>query len=558
MNDEDAVFFERVATFREILVDCHEDNKEETAKRVLNHYFVQNQTNSAFIRNYQVIFEARPKQRKYLIEMLKILFNSSGIDFSKLKYSFFYSLFLRDQHKKTFNVLLESLINDRVFAANEFTGYLTRMIERKILDHEGQIKFFKAFSEAIKEGDRKLFINMENLLKMNKAILISKKAKQEHPIIETVIKDDLDQFQVLFNEIGPKKNKKFHHSIKNGILKDEHDLFCLAAFYGAFKILKFLFLSIERELLEYSHPVKYAMLGGDIQIIRFLEQNDFDFSDAIYAASAHQYDIMSWVINNKEDCLEFKGLLYQMAMSNNIFELETVFLKGKTETKITANVFSACFQNDPFEFIKCLVSMKLTKLLYNFVGMNPVATNGFTDLCELILKGDSLDIGEHYIEFPPILAASRNSCFDCVNLLAKNNTIDINVEDENKFSPLFHMIIKQSVKAIVTILHRDDLNIGHVDKYGRNALHHAVMTKNVDILKIVIDRINIESYDKDGLCPIHYAVQYGSMPITQLLIQNDLQILHLNDKMGRNLSALAQLSGNQEIIDYIKDKNNKL
>lgn len=79
-----------------------------------------------------------------------------------------------------------------------------------------------------------------------------------------------------------------------------------------------------------------------------------------------------------------------------------------------------------------------------------------------------------------------------------------------------------------------DLNI--VDIEGDNALHLAVLKKNIEIVKLLIrSGWNVNSLNKKGKSPLHYAADLNLIDISKILIENNADI------------AVTDIYGNQPL-----------
>lgn len=66
---------------------------------------------------------------------------------------------------------------------------------------------------------------------------------------------------------------------------------------------------------------------------------------------------------------------------------------------------------------------------------------------------------------------------------------------------------------------RDEVNINQKNHVGLTALHHAVLTNNLDIVKILLSYgSDVNAQDNDGFTPLHTASAYGYIQVSSLLV----------------------------------------
>ncbi|KAL3874629.1 hypothetical protein ACJMK2_037615 [Sinanodonta woodiana] len=77
------------------------------------------------------------------------------------------------------------------------------------------------------------------------------------------------------------------------------------------------------------------------------------------------------------------------------------------------------------------------------------------------------------------------------------------------------------VQELLRILHhrRSEVNINHVNHVGLTALHHAVLSNNLDAVKILLSHgADVNCQDVHGFSPLHTAAACGFLQISSLLV----------------------------------------
>jgi len=123
-----------------------------------------------------------------------------------------------------------------------------------------------------------------------------------------------------------------------------------------------------------------------------------------------------------------------------------------------------------------------------------------------------------------------------------NNTLSRNV---------LEAIHQSNIENLSSLI--DANSIENSDKDGRTALLHAVLSKNLKVMKYLITlgcQINVS--DKNGWSPLHYAAQSGNLEMAQILIDSKIQVDMVdhygNTALGR---AVFNSKGDGEMIKLL-------
>lgn len=137
-----------------------------------------------------------------------------------------------------------------------------------------------------------------------------------------------------------------------------------------------------------------------------------------------------------------------------------------------------------------------------------------------------------------------------VKLLLQHKDIDVNITRFHR--PCFHES-KSTIAAL--LLKRNDLDITNKDFYGNDAFHN-VCTKDVDIVKIFVDKykqeldINKKNYEKQS--PLMIACLENNLPIMKYLVENFKDIdVNTITKKKRTILHVAMKRSQIDIVRYI-------
>lgn len=173
------------------------------------------------------------------------------------------------------------------------------------------------------------FPENKNTIEYPKTMIYNGSLKINSSLYKNILNDDVDSLQ------KQTSNPKFNLSqeyVDISISHKNHDnLSCIcnalecAAFFGSIKCFKYLILNAK---LKTNYVASYAIVGGNVEIIRICLQMKFDFKNCLnIAIKHHKNDIAQWIFENKIDFPD-NGLLYICIHSFN-YEMYNYFLDMK-------------------------------------------------------------------------------------------------------------------------------------------------------------------------------------------------------------------------------------
>ena len=158
--------------------------------------------------------------------------------------------------------------------------------------------------------------------------------------------------------------------------------------------------------------------------------------------------------------------------------------------------------------------------------------------------------------FEAVSTANMPKCLDVINRYQNNpeSCSCLNIDEA-----LILSIPTQHIDIIKLLLDNCRANVKYTDGFGRRAIHVAVETKNVDVLKLILragSPVNVPN--NEGKSPLHLACENGSEEIAELLLDGCANInraqtyqmnefpMHIAAKKGytRILEALRRRGGN--------------
>lgn len=255
--------------------------------------------------------------------------------------------------------------------------------------------------------------------------------------IDKVIQETKDPS---FDFNKPIERRKRHIFFGN----DQYNPIELAAKHGSINCFKFLMMN---KLDLTDRLVTLSVEGGNIEIIRILQQNGADFKNSINAAlSFHHEQIHDWIVNNYgfegfyvQDCLEFyfhKALIYYLenkgdinfmhnnatplcrACMNNFFIVIKYIIEQGADVNKFSNILTplsiACDKNN-INAIKYLLdhgSEPNVKVEIDKTPLTIAIENDAIDVVQMLIdKGAK--VNENVLLGIQFIISSENSSFNC-------------------------------------------------------------------------------------------------------------------------------------------------
>ena len=145
-----------------------------------------------------------------------------------------------------------------------------------------------------------------------------------------IVTDNIDAVQEFINQESFDINQKIKPSLydTNSLKYDEATLIQLAALHGSENSFKYLYLNggeINNKKYTKWSTSQFAVAGGNLEIIHFLEQNDINFDNTLFiAALFHHHHIFDWLCKNMNQKLQYcndnKNVIFDCVKANNMID----------------------------------------------------------------------------------------------------------------------------------------------------------------------------------------------------------------------------------------------
>ncbi|KAK8917981.1 hypothetical protein H634G_11164 [Metarhizium anisopliae BRIP 53293] len=149
-----------------------------------------------------------------------------------------------------------------------------------------------------------------------------------------------------------------------------------------------------------------------------------------------------------------------------------------------------------------------------------------------------------------LLSAIQSKDVHTAHTLARQSGIDGTALDNMGMSPLLWSV-KSNMPSVTRTLMATTHAL-HVDKQGRNLIHHAAMADNGEIFPLLVKMgVPVDEPDKSGRTPLSYAAELDRVAIVKLLLQNTSVDINRADETGRTPLSHAAGGGSDQTIELL-------
>ncbi|KAL8955835.1 MAG: hypothetical protein Q9193_006449, partial [Seirophora villosa] len=185
------------------------------------------------------------------------------------------------------------------------------------------------------------------------------------------------------------------------------------------------------------------------------------------------------------------------------------------------------------------------------------------ELLEEAVKGYKIAFGkrephmapESQIGMTPLAFAATNGYTELADLLLAGDGIDPDSEDSNGQRPLSHAAQHGHITVVQRLLALNQVKIDAIDKRGQTALLLASMNGHEDVVKQLLKRdfANADLKDvRNGRTPLSWAAGNGHTAVVKLLLKTNLVDINTKDRQqGRTPLSWAAENGHYGVIKLL-------
>lgn len=391
-------------------------------------------------------------------------------------------------------------------------------------------------------------------------------------VLDSILEDNEDNFIQLIQDTNMNKTFKITNYSTPDFLHDNPTYLSLCCCFSAEKCFSAMSLLSPsglnspdmQKVDDYNRsPIHFACIGGSLNIIRELEQSNFDLNvkDASgyypshYAAFSGHCDVIKY--------LWTKGASITMPSSIplTIKPFEISCLYGYIEI-----VKFFCESVHPKEgeknshFSIGFFSNLSTPLHYACIG-------GHADIVKYFLKNDvDVKYQINALDFNscnPLLCACQNGSIECVKALLENGREKINLNMKcRKHLPLVDAEEGGHLDIVQLLLKQKGIQIDQETSQKIYPLYAAVINNHYQVAKYLVQNGAAKSFDKNKIGKLMLAaIGTDNFEIVDLIDKNfDVPYYDLFTvvKFGSKYIGKACALGNREIISLLLDKEVKI
>lgn len=326
-----------------------------------------------------------------------------------------------------------------------------------------------------------------------------------------------------------------------------------SAYFGSLKCFKYLYLNgsnLNIKNDEGKTLAHFAVAGGNLEIIRLIEQSNCSFDGALQiAALYHRNKIFNWLLETKTQDItsihpKFGTVFHQASISNNV-ELLDYFEQGIDpnipDSHHRSPLHQAVISNNS-ESIHNLLDIKgVDPNLRDENGRTPfhLAVYGSTaDIIDEFVHKDNLDINASTADGKtPLHILAGYDRYNSLHLLLQSDDININGKDREGNTPL-HIVAKLGrLQATEQLLNVNDIDVNNQNNAGNTPLHLATIEGNINVVRkiLAIPEASTNIPNKEGNTVIHEIVGPNFRHPRQIMRSTILEILA--SKPGTDLNA---------------------
>jgi ankyrin repeat protein len=271
---------------------------------------------------------------------------------------------------------------------------------------------------------------------------------------------------------------------------------------------------------------KYAVAGGDIEIIHILEQSGVSFDNCFETAvKFHREDVCDWLLTHYkcEEICASSAIEY-----HNINVFMFLILNGIGSNDIGGCLIEASSNGH----------LEVVKYLYEECHANVEAKNN---------KG-----------YTPIIYASQNGHLDIVKYLYEECNANVEAKDNYGNTPIMFASKNGHLEVVKYLYEEYHANVEAMNDYGKTPIMFASENGQLDVVKYLYEEChaNVEAENNYGVTPIIYASENGHLEVVKYLYEECHANVEAKNKDGDTPITYASINGHLEVVKYLYEECN--
>lgn len=582
----------QLAEFQFLFLELTKENMKATIQQLLEFEF--SKSIKVFMRHLLIISDIRRNKTDIYVQLVKELIenHSQETDYSKIKE------FLLNHILHPFSPIFHYLnfihrcMDMEILTMQEVVSTIRTFFEGKHNFANWNCSLFVWFAYEIHELDLDLYQRMKasyeedlfNQTMENPAfwprirdeeedLIFMRDSAREccpaYPHLIFIKYDDVDQLQFYSSH---STDFSFNQRIRPSIYYQAHilelcqNLMQFAAFYGSIKCFRYIMMN---QMTDSKYSLaSFAVAGGNIEIIRLVEQIGYNFNNCLEeAVNYFRFDILEWLVQFK-DSNSIQDIFISATSAGNFRELINC-LENDVDVNYVRH-YSYPIPAIHYAAMRCHI--EIIKLLLRHPSLNVNKTDNAGENA-LLLAAQNNDPESFMIFYEDervdkdkttnsgwtvVHMATAAGCFDMIELFLKIG-MNMNVCDKLSYYPI-HFAAEKNYSDIITMLiNCETVDVNILTQSRKTPLMIAIEFAANDAIKELVscDRVYINRLACDIEAPIFLALLYNNKRAVEcFLSRNDLDLsaISLN---GNNILDEASILDDPDIINMIEQKINK-
>ncbi len=237
---------------------------------------------------------------------------------------------------------------------------------------------------------------------------------------------------------------------------------------------------------------------------------------------------------------------------------------GPTENELRIALQTAAGEGET-ELVRRLLERGARTDLPNDKGIPPVqraVDKGHTEIVRLLLRHGADTEAKDKFGRTPLISAALNGQNKILELLLQYGA-DVDAADHDHRTVLLNLAADGSklkwTQETIKIVLATRINVEHVDRISRNALHWSAVTGKSDLASALLNNVgrqpaNVKAVTERGRSALHLASEHDHAGIVQLLLAYGAQTEATSDGYWTPLLNAAQ-NGHDKIVDLLLNAN---